>query len=73
MCIKAAANKNITIIFNMGIATFISVIFGILLRLFGLPCWLVCGSIAVIAVIIEHFLTIHPLAILKYITFPTKK
>jgi len=60
-------NEQIVIAANMAIATCISVVIGILFRLLGLPCWLICGSIAVIAVVTEHYLTLHPLPILKYL------
>jgi len=69
MC-RRATNKQITTAFNMGVATLIAVFVGILLRILGLPCWFVCGSVAVSAVIAEHYFTLHPLKVLKYITFP---
>ena len=72
MCIRATANKQITTFVNMGISIVAAMFIGILLRILGLPCWLICGSVAVAAVIIEHFLTIYPLFILKYITLPEK-
>ena len=46
---------------NMSIATVIAVFVGILLKLFALPCWFICGIIAVVAVVTEHFLTLCPL------------
>ena len=74
MCIRATTNKQITTAFNMGVSTLAAVLMGILLhRILGLPCWLVCGSVAATAVITEHFLTMHPLFILKYITLPVKE
>lgn len=71
MCRKRT-NKRITTIFNMGVSCIAAMFMGILLKLLGLPCWLVCGSVATTAVITEHFLTIHPLFILNYITLPEK-
>jgi len=73
MCIRATTNKQITTIFNMGISCVAAMFMGILLRIIGLPCWLVCGSVAATAVIAEHFLTIYPLFVLKYITLPEEK
>lgn len=73
MCVRTAANEKITVAFNMMVATILSVFIGIFLRVIGFPCWFVCGSIAVIAVVAEHYLTIHPLSVLKYITFPVKE
>lgn len=72
MC-KQLTNKRITTILNMGVSTVAAVFIGILLRILGLPCWLVCGSVAVTAVIAEHFLTIYPLFVLKYITLSEEK
>lgn len=63
-------NKRITTVFNMGVSCVAAMFMGILLKLLGLPCWLVCGSVAATAVITEHFLTVYPLFILKYITLP---
>ena len=65
---QCTTDKQITIILNMLVAPLIAMFMGILLRIIGLPCWLVCGSVAATAVIAEHFLTVHPLPILKYIT-----
>ena len=73
MCIRTAANEKITIAFNMGVSTLIAMFMGILLRVIGLPCWFVCGAVAVSAVISEHFLTRYPLFVLKYITFTIKE
>lgn len=70
--LRYTINKNLTTIYNMIISTFGAVVLGILLRILGLPCWLVCGSVAVCAVVFEHFLTIYPLAILKYFKLPEK-
>lgn len=65
-------NKQITTAFNMIISIFAAMFIGLFLRVLGLPCWLVCGSVAATAVVTEHFLTIYPLSILKYITLPEK-
>lgn len=73
MCMRSFANTKITTAFNMAVSTLAAAIIGIILRVVGLPCWLVCGSVAATAVITEHFLTIYPLFILKYITFPIKE
>lgn len=73
MCIRTTTNEKITVVFNMAVATILSVFIGIFLRIIGFPCWFVCGSIAAIAVVAEHYLTIHPLSVLKYITFPVKE
>ena len=73
MCIRTIANEKITIAFNMGVSTLVAVFMGIFLRIIGLPCWLVCGSVAAAAVVCEHFLTLHPSFVLKYITFPIKE
>ena len=73
MCIRTAANEKITIAFNMGVSTLIAVFIGIFLRVIGLPCWFTCGAVAVSAVVSEHFLTLHPSFVLKYITFPIKE
>ena len=56
-CTKVNFNEAL----NMGIATAIAVFVGILLKLFALPCWFICGIIAVVAVVTEHFLTLYPL------------
>lgn len=72
MC-RHTTNKRITIIFNMAVSIVVAMITGIFLRILGLPCWLVCGSVATTAVVVEHFLTLYPLFILKYITLPEKK
>ena len=69
MC-RHLTNKRITTVFNMGVSCVAAMFMGILLKLLGLPCWLVCGSVAATAVITEHFLTVYPLFILKYITLP---
>lgn len=69
MC-RQLTNKRIATIFNMGVACVAAMFMGILLRILGLPCWLVCGSVAATAVIAEHFLTVYPLFVLKYITLP---
>ena len=66
MC-KYFTNEQITTVINMGMSIVAAMFIGILLRILGLPCWLVCGSVAVASVIIEHFLTIYPLFVLKYI------
>lgn len=52
---------NLNAALNMGIATTLAVFLGILLKLFALPCWFICGIIAVMAVVTEHFLTLYPL------------
>lgn len=57
----------------MMIATLIAVLAGAILGLFSLPCWLISGVVAVTAVLTEHYLTVYPLAILKYITLPIKE
>lgn len=72
MC-RHLTDERITTIFNMGVSCVAAMFMGILLKLLGLPCWLVCGSVATTAVITEHFLTIYPLFILKYITLPEDK
>ena len=69
MC-RHLTNERITTVLNMGISCVVAMFIGILLKLLGLPCWLVCGSVATAAVITEHFLTVYPLFILKYITLP---
>lgn len=69
MC-RHLTNKRITTVFNMGVSCVAAMFIGILLKLLELPCWLVCGSVATAAVITEHFLTVYPLFILKYITLP---
>ena len=66
-------NERIMTVLNMGISCVVAMFIGILLKLLGLPCWLVCGSVATAAVITEHFLTVYPLFILKYITLPEDK
>ena len=73
MCIRATANEKITIAFNMGVSTLIAMFIGIFLRVIGLPCWFTCGAVAVSAVISEHFLTLYPAFVLKYITFTIKE
>ena len=56
---------NVNILLNMILASFIAMFLGMFLKLFALPCWFVCGMVAVGAVIAEHFLTIHPLDLLE--------
>lgn len=74
MCIRTTTNKQITVLFNMGVSIFAAVLMGILLhRILGLPCWLSCGAVATTAVLTEYFLTVYPLFILKYITLPVKE
>lgn len=74
MCMRTFTNKQITVLFNMGVSIFAAVLMGILLhRILGLPCWLSCGAVATTAVLTEYFLTIYPLFILKYITLPVKE
>jgi hypothetical protein len=57
----------------MAVSCIAAMFMGILLRILGLPCWLVCGSVAATAVVAEHYLTLHPLFVLKYITLPEEK
>ena len=74
MCMRTFTNKQITVLFNMGVSIFAAVLMGILLhRILGLPCWLSCGAVATTAVLTEYFLTVYPLFVLKYITLPVKK
>lgn len=74
MCMRTFTNKQITVLFNMGVSIFAAVLMGILLhRILGLPCWLSCGGVATTAVLTEYFLTVYPLFILKYITLPVKE
>ena len=57
-------NKKITklnTILNMIVATFAAMLLGMFLGLFNLPCWFICGMVAMCAVIIEHLLTLHPI------------
>lgn len=60
---KYNLNKKLITLLNMVFSVMSAVFIGIIFRLMGLPCWLVCGIIAVIAVIIEHLLTIYPFSI----------
>lgn len=48
------------VVLNMLIATFGATFFGILLGIFKIPSWLVCGMVAMVAVFAEHYLTLHP-------------
>ena len=51
---------NANVLLNMLIATFVAMFLGILLRVIGFPCWFVCGTVGVCAVVTEHFLTVYP-------------
>lgn len=73
MCCRRTTNRRIISLFNMMIATLIAVLAGAILGLFSLPCWLISGVVAVTAVLTEHYLTVCPLAVLKYITLPIKE
>lgn len=73
MCCRRTTNRRIISLFNMVMATLTAVLAGAILGLFGLPCWLISGVVAVTAVLTEHYLTLYPLAILKYITLPIKE
>lgn len=72
MCRKKT-NKRIVTVFNMIVAIIISVLFGFLLQIIGIPTIIVAGFVSVISVITEHFLTLYPLFIIKYITLPIKE
>ena len=57
-------NKKITklnMTLNMIVATFTAMLLGMFLDLFNLPCWFICGMVAMCAVITEHLLTLHPI------------
>lgn len=49
------------VVLNMLIATFGATFFGILLDIFNIPSRLVCGMVAMGAVLAEHYLTLHPI------------
>ena len=49
------------VVLNMLIATFGATFFGILLDIFDIPSWLICGMVAMVAVFAEHYLTLHPI------------
>ena len=57
----------------MFISVIFSMIVGVILRKICSCEWLVLGSVAVCAVLTEHFLTLHPSCVLKYITLPVSK
>lgn len=73
MCMRTNFNAKVVTLFNMVLAVTVSSAVGIILGLFGLPFWLIGGSVATTAVITEHYLTVYPLAIIKYIQLPIKK
>lgn len=64
---KCKLNKQLITLFNMIFSVISAVFIGVIFRLLGLPYWLVCGIIAMIAVIVEHLLTIYPFSILSKI------
>ena len=71
MCRRAEANAKIVTVFNMMLATVISTAVGGMLGLFGLPYWLVGGSVATVAVVSEHYLTLY--LYLIHISEPTSR
>ena len=69
MC-RRKTNRRIITIFNMLVSIGISVLFGFLLKILGVPTLIITGCVSVISVVSEHFLTLYPLFIIKYITLP---
>lgn len=67
MCRKKT-NKRIVTLFNMGLSVGISVLFGFFMKLLGFPTLIIAGCVSVVSVLAEHYLTLYPLSIIKYIT-----
>ena len=71
MCVKKT-NKFITTVFNMFVAVIVSMLLGLLLNNICSYQWIIVGLVSVCAVLTEHFLTLYPSCILKYITLTQK-
>lgn len=69
---RKKANEKIITVFNMALAVIASVIVGLVFGNIFHAKWVVMGSVSVVAVLSEHYLTLYPLSIIKYITLPTE-
>lgn len=72
MC-RIRTNQKITTLFNMIVAVLASMLVGTILSAIIPEKWFVMGCVSVTAVLTEHYLTVNPSFLLKYITLPVEE